>query len=333
MQTILSRLQLYSLLLLVGAMTTACASDAIHAASGGEASEGATGFDATTQDPAIYDREYPPQILDMQFEVEGAKINAVLYQAQGSGPHPTVILLHGFPGFEKNLDLAQAMRRAGWNVLYFHYRGSWGSDGVFSFLHVVEDVAAVIEAVQEPAFVTRYRVDPKRLTLVGHSMGGFAALIGGAESAAIDCVASLAGANLGGFALAVTDSPEVRAGMEASLDSWSGPIRGASGANLIDEVLVNRARFDTSGRAALLAPKTILLVAGRLDDVTLVTIHHEPLVEALRAAGAASLNAKVFEEGDHSFSGQRIRLAKTLVGWLEDDCGSASRDLRSRSAP
>ena len=63
----------------------------------------------------------------------GVEINGVAYLAAGAGPHPTVVLLHGLPGNEKNLDLAQAMRRAGWNVITFNYRGSWGSPGTFSF--------------------------------------------------------------------------------------------------------------------------------------------------------------------------------------------------------
>ena len=62
------------------------------------------------------------------------------------------ILLHGFPGNERNLDLAQALRRAGWNAVFFHYRGSWGSDGDFSFGHVLEDVAAVVARCATPAF-------------------------------------------------------------------------------------------------------------------------------------------------------------------------------------
>jgi pimeloyl-ACP methyl ester carboxylesterase len=46
------------------------------------------------------------------------------YVASGTGPRPAVVLLHGFPGNERNLDLAQDMRRAGWDVLYLNYRGS-----------------------------------------------------------------------------------------------------------------------------------------------------------------------------------------------------------------
>lgn len=47
-----------------------------------------------------------------------------MYMAAGAGPHPTVLLLHGLPGNEQNVDLAQSIRRAGWNVLTLHYRGS-----------------------------------------------------------------------------------------------------------------------------------------------------------------------------------------------------------------
>ena len=37
-------------------------------------------------------------------------MNAVMYTAQGGGLHPTLLLLHGFPGNEQNLDLAQTSR-------------------------------------------------------------------------------------------------------------------------------------------------------------------------------------------------------------------------------
>ncbi|MDY4105243.1 MAG: hypothetical protein SOY37_06675, partial [Oscillospiraceae bacterium] len=67
------------------------------------------------------------------------RLLSVLYTAAGEGLHPTVLLLHGIPGWERNLDLAQALRRAGFHVLVFHYSGSWGSDGTYSLAHVLED--------------------------------------------------------------------------------------------------------------------------------------------------------------------------------------------------
>lgn len=40
---------------------------------------------------------------------------SVIYIASGAGPHPTVLMLHGFPSNEKNLDLTTAywLRRWG----------------------------------------------------------------------------------------------------------------------------------------------------------------------------------------------------------------------------
>ena len=99
-------------------------------------------------------------------------MNGLFYLAGGLGPHPTIVLLHGFPGNEQNLDLAQAIRRAGWNVLTMHYRGSWGSPGVFSIAHVLEDVDAAVAFVREPEVATKYGIDTRRIVLGGHSMGG-----------------------------------------------------------------------------------------------------------------------------------------------------------------
>lgn len=56
--------------------------------------------------------------MEINFESHGNRLNGIVYLANGAGPHPTVVLLHGFPGNEKNLDLAQALRRDGFNVLF-----------------------------------------------------------------------------------------------------------------------------------------------------------------------------------------------------------------------
>lgn len=273
-----------------------------------------------TQDPPIFDLDAPPGMIETAFEVEGALLNAVVYEPQGPGPHPALVLLHGFPGFERNLDLAQAARRAGWTVVFFHYRGAWGSGGEFSFLHVIEDVHEVVDAISDPAFAALHRLDPNRIALVGHSMGGFAALVAGAENERVDCVGSLAGANLGGLVRATAELPDGAEAMAASLDAWSGPIVGPSGAELVEEVVANAERFETTGRATQLSGKPMLLIAGGRDEVTPVELHHTPLVDALEAAGAEDVTAHVMPLGDHAFSGLRIGLAVRLVDWLEGRC-------------
>jgi pimeloyl-ACP methyl ester carboxylesterase len=282
------------------------------------------------RDPAVFDAQAPPLLIDTQFVSGGAKMNAIIYEAQGAGPHPTVVLLHGFPGNEKNLDVAQAVRRAGWNVVFFHYRGAWGSEGEFSFGHILEDVAAVVEAISEPTFASAHRIDSARLAVVGHSMGGFAALISGAELDSIDCVVSMAGANLGGTAKAMQANPEGVEELAGLLDSWSGPIKGPGARALIDELGRQADRFDTTLSAPALAKKRLLLLAGEIDQVTPPAQSHAPLVAALEREGAESLSERVIPNADHSFSGQRIELTREVTRWLVETC--AAPDARANVA-
>ena len=286
----------------------------------GKAPADVQSIEPASADLPEFDTTNPPLLSDVVFENQGARLNGIIYEAQGPGPHPTVVLLHGFPGNERNLDLAQAIRRARWNVVFFHYRGAWGSGGQFSFVHVIEDVAAVVEAIGEPAFAAQHRIDPDRIALVGHSMGGFAALVSGAELPAVDCVVSMAGANLGAMVREMENQPEQAAAFAASLDGWSGPIQGPGGEELIRQIAENADRFDTVAQARALAGKRLLLIAGGRDVVTPAPMHHLPLVEALEAQGATSLETTVFENGDHAFSGQRIALARRVTDWLQIEC-------------
>ena len=83
------------------------------------------------------------------------------------------MICHGLPGNEKNLDLAQAVRRAGWNAVTFNYRGSWGSPGTFRFAHNPQDAEAVLTYLRDPANAAKLGIDTKRIALAGHSMGGW----------------------------------------------------------------------------------------------------------------------------------------------------------------
>ena len=78
---------------------------------------------AVVADSAI-DKQSPPGFAVLTIPSHGVELDAWLYLASGSNPHGTVILAHGLPGYEMNGDLAQSIRRAGWNVLLFHYRGT-----------------------------------------------------------------------------------------------------------------------------------------------------------------------------------------------------------------
>jgi len=69
---------------------------------------------AVISDPSV-DKQFPPGLSVLTIPSNGSEMDAFLYSAAGPGPHGTVILLHGLPGYEINGDLAQSIRRAGWN--------------------------------------------------------------------------------------------------------------------------------------------------------------------------------------------------------------------------
>ncbi|WP_300346009.1 S9 family peptidase [uncultured Oscillibacter sp.] len=98
------------------------------------------------------------------------RLLSVLYTAGGRGLHPTVLLLHGIPGCEKNMDLAQYLRRMGFHVLIFHYSGSWGSDGDYSLSHDLEDADWALDYLLND---TLYGIDKTQIYAAGHSLGGF----------------------------------------------------------------------------------------------------------------------------------------------------------------
>ncbi|HEX8906273.1 MAG TPA: hypothetical protein VF771_15600, partial [Longimicrobiaceae bacterium] len=55
------------------------------------------------------DPRNPPGMEELKIPSHGTGMNGLIYLAQGAGPHPVVVFLHGYPGNERNLDLAQAV--------------------------------------------------------------------------------------------------------------------------------------------------------------------------------------------------------------------------------
>jgi len=152
--------------------------------------------DPVAQDPVVVDPKYPAATRAVAIPIAGSRMNGLLFVAQGVGPHPTAILLHGLPGHGGLRDLAETIRRAGWNVLTFQYRGAWGSEGSFALAHVLDDVVAAVAFVRGPDGIAA-RGRPRQIVLIGHSMGGWAALVSAAKDPNIRSVASIAGWNVG----------------------------------------------------------------------------------------------------------------------------------------
>jgi pimeloyl-ACP methyl ester carboxylesterase len=260
--------------------------------------------------PAIFtdpphDKANPPGMEVLHIPSGGVKINGVAYTAAGAGPHPVLVLMHGLPGNEKNLDLAQAVRRAGWTVVTFNYRGSWGSPGAFRFAGNLEDGRAVLGYLRDPAVSKRLAIDPKRIVVAGHSMGGWVAAMTAERDPAIAGTILISAANMGERKMPRAEAVALMAdNMEA--------LAGVTAETMADEMLANAAAFDWTPGAAGLARHPILILTS--DDG--LKPASDGLGAAVRAVPGARVSA-VHARTDHGWSGARIRLAHEVIKWLQ----------------
>ncbi len=264
---------------------------------------------AVVSDPPP-DKAFPASMEAVAIPSHGSTMHGVLYLAGGAAPHPTLLLMHGFPGNEQNLDLAQAVRRAGWNVLTFHYRGSWGSEGAFSFGHALEDAEAAIAFLREAANAKRYRIDPARIVVAGHSMGGLMAAHAGAHDQAILAVALISAWNLGGEMAALKSSSDRDEELKGFADSMES-LAGCTPESLIAEAMAHRSDWNFVTYAPALASRPLLLITsddGNGPDT-------QALAAAVHQAGSKTVTEVHFPT-DHSYSDHRMALQAAFVLWL-----------------
>lgn len=255
------------------------------------------------------------EMQTLQIPSHGVNLNALMYVAAGAGPHPTVVLLHGFPGNERNLDLAQDIRRAGWNVLYFNYRGAWGTPGEFSFANSIEDTASAIAYLRQPDVAGSLRVDPGRIVLVGHSMGGFMAVQGAANDPGIKAFATISAADMAGFMgwrLSQKPREEAIAETAAALSAEGmAPLAGCTPNGLAEELAMHAARWSFIDSVEALKGRNALIISS--DDG--LAPSNSGFAASLMQAGAKHVTATHLST-DHAYSDKRIELSKTVLDWL-----------------
>jgi acetyl esterase/lipase len=267
---------------------------------------------AQTVPPAIFtdppaDKAHPAAMTVIHIPTHGLLINGVVYQPSGAGPHPTIVICHGLPGNEKNLDLAQALRRAGWNAVTFNYRGSWGSPGNFRFAQNLEDANAVLAYLRANA--STLAVDPQRIVLAGHSMGGWVV----AHTAAHD--QGMGHALIGAILISAADmgreGSDPPARLLASMADDLESLNGVTAESMAAELSANAQAFRMENAATGLAQIPLLAITA--DDG--LAPDSAALVKAIEAKGGHKATVKHFAT-DHSFSDHRIALESEIINWL-----------------
>ena len=256
-------------------------------------------------DPPV-DAAHPAKMTVLHIPSHSVKINGIIYQPSGAGPHPTLVLCHGLPGNEKNLDLAQAVRRAGWNAVTFNYRGSWGSPGVFRFAQNFEDADAVLAYLRDPATAKGLGIDTARMVIAGHSMGGWVVVHTASHDHGLIGAILISAADMGRSAAAP------RARVVAEMADNMESLAGVTAQSMADELRSLPKTFGFESQAADLV-HTPLLVLTANDGLA---PENDALVRAIQAQGGREVTEIHFAT-DHSYSDQRIALEAAVINWLD----------------
>lgn len=255
-------------------------------------------------DPPM-DPSHPAEMVVLHIPSHGVLINGLAYTPSGAGLHPTIVICHGLPGNEKNLDLAQAVRRAGWNAVTFNYRGSWGSPGSYSFAQNLEDADAVLAYLRVPKNAAQLQIDTKRIVLAGHSMGGWVTVMTAAHDHALSGAILISAADMGQLG-----------GMEHSklvaemADNMEG-LAGVTAESMASEDAKNAQAFAFSNAISGLKDVPLLVLSAN-DGLAPQT---NALIEAIQAEGGHNIKS-IHVATDHSWSDHRIFLESTVIDWL-----------------
>ena len=170
---------------------------------------------------------------DIRFEANGLSLAGRLYRPVGAGPHPVIVLSHGFSvlramGLD---DYCARFEAAGFACLAYDHRNFGESDGLPR--HEIDPWQQVADTRDAISFVRSVPgLDPERVGLWGTSFSGGHALVVAALDRRVKCV--------------VSQVPLV-AGFD-TLNSWVGP------GNL--PTLTRRFNEDRDGRYCGAAPRT-----------------------------------------------------------------------------
>src|SRR5215469_14391462 len=238
-------------------------------------------------------------IAGVTFSSAGHELVGIAYLARGDHAKPTVLLLHGCPGIDHHGDLAAELRDHGWNTLMFHYRGCWGSQGPYNLTTITADISAAVDYLSAARLPG---IDPARLAVVGHSMGGWAAIQAAARDERLKASVSIAAPAKLDRLLTLPDS---------AIEREFTRFLAATPAELRHQLVQAAAQPGPLDLISAVSPRPVLIVHGSADEWVPATdglLLHE-------RAGEPREYAEI-DGANHAFSWHRAELRQLVVTWL-----------------
>lgn len=267
-------------------------------------------------DPS-YDGSRLPDYETLDLLVEGSHVYGEIYLPGGiyDAPHPCAVLCHGFPGVANLDDLAQGLRRIGFAVIRLHHRGAWGSEGFYSFTNCIEDAVQVCTFARTEG-VRRDQIDPERIFLCGHSMGGSTALNAARRLPWIKAAVLIAPYDLDA-AWRYARVPQ----LYRMIREEGSPLHVESLQALIENAEQCHAETSFPAAAEDFRSRSLLMIGGTKDQIAPVDQMIDPLFELLPQDDMHAEHRKMLLPSTHGFCSCRLALIRETAVWLAGQAG------------
>ena len=276
-------------------------------------------FDPISQDEIVADTAFPPRVAEVSFESDGVKLYGLVLSAQGKGLHPTVLYARGFPDTTGNNDILRVMQRAGYNVMFFNYRGTSSMGGVFSMQHSYEDLRAALSFLRQENSAKTMGVDPANVILYGYSWGGPIALRLAAEDPAVRDLILQDPTDLRTYS---SMTPQALAEEEA--DGTSPVVPTTTAKQVIDGIVAHASDWDPVHYVGGLSGKNVLVAWASSKSSNQVA----PADSLATLLGPRAQFTSAIFNTDHGFTDKRIALTRKYLGWLRSIAPARTRPLQ-----
>jgi pimeloyl-ACP methyl ester carboxylesterase len=265
------------------------------------------------EEPELGDAALPDS-LELDLPIDGDRVLGEVYLPAGvyEGPHPTMILCHGIPGTNNNDDVAQCLRRMGCVVIRPYHRGAWGSEGIYSFSHCIEDAIALAHWAREDV-AKAYDIDPKNIFLAGHSNGGNTVLNASRYLPFLRGVIAFCPYDhqAGLEHIATKD-------LKACFQEAAAVLHVGRFEDLWQDSVEHASKWSFAAGAHRFQDRNLLLIGGRRDTIAPPHWMIEPLWRELEALPTESHHKKVLLDTNHGLDNARLELVRTIGQWIQE---------------
>jgi cephalosporin-C deacetylase-like acetyl esterase len=253
--------------------------------------------------------------VPLELKSAGVTLRATLFVARGSGPHPTLVVLKGFPG-NASTAFPAYLQSKGFNAIAMNFRGQLDSDGTYDVGGTPDDATALIAYLRSDSAKRAFRIDPQRIAITGTSAGSFGALASAARDPSLRCVALIVPFNWTVTLMTMRDNALLRTAMvnqvEAMTKRANPPVRLDTA--FAARTFANAESYDLRAVARRLVGKNVFLIGARYDSTAHLTTHFEPVRDSLRVARAIVRDTIL--DDNHNLTGTGERVYDLIATWM-----------------